>query len=201
MAELAVVIQAGGESRRMGQDKGLAPFLGKTLVERLIKRLQPAAAEIVVTTNNPESYQFLGLPLYSDLFPGTGALGGLYTALQAARQPYAAVVACDMPFASPELLETALKLLRDGGFDAVVPRSEQGLEPFHAVYRRTTCLPHILHALQAEKRRVDSWFAAVCLHQLSWDQVRQVDPSGRVFLNANTPEELAAAEAIAQREG
>ena len=201
MAKLTVVIQAGGESRRMGQDKGLVPFLGKTLIERVIERLRPAADELVVTTNNLSAYKFLGVPLYSDFISGAGALGGLYTALHAAKNQWVAVTACDMPFASPNLLWTAAERLAEGNFDVVIPRGPNGLEPFHAVYRAAACLPHILSALQAEKRRVDSWFGAVRLSQISWDEVLQIDPSGRVFLNVNTPEELAAAEEVALREG
>jgi molybdopterin-guanine dinucleotide biosynthesis protein A len=199
--KLTVAIQAGGESRRMGRDKGLVPFLGKTLVERVLQRLQPIADELIVTTNDPSAYEFLSLPLYSDLIPGAGALGGLYTALHAAGRPCVAVVACDMPFTSPKLLHAACKRLIEGQYDLVVPRSLDGLEPFHAVYRRATCLPHILNALQAGKRRVDSWFHAVRISQMAWDEVLQIDPTGRAFLNANTPEELVEAERIALEEG
>ncbi len=84
---LTVAIQAGGESRRMGQDKALLPFLGQPLIVRVIERLKLLADEILVTTNHPQAYQFLGLPLYPDQQPGRGALGGLYTALNAASHP------------------------------------------------------------------------------------------------------------------
>jgi len=200
MTKLTVVIQAGGESRRMGQDKGLAPFLGKTLVERVIARLLPAADELIITTNNPLEYKFLGFKLYSDLLQNTGALGGLYTALHAAENPLVAVAACDMPFASSKLILTARDLLVKSELDVVIPRGPNGLEPFHAVYRGSTCLPHIFAALQAQKRRVDSWFQSVRLHEMPWEEVLQIDPSGSLFLNANTPEELATAEALARGE-
>ncbi len=89
----------------MGQDKALMPFLGEPLISRLIRRLAPLADEIILTTNNPESYAFTGLRLVPDLIPGSGALGGLYTALSEATHAYAAVAACDLPFASPALFE------------------------------------------------------------------------------------------------
>ena len=101
---LTVVIQAGGESRRMGQDKALIPFLGDHLIQRVRGRVAPLADELLVTTNQPQGYRFLGLPLFPDLIPGRGALGGLYTALSAASQPLVAVVACDMPFVNAEML-------------------------------------------------------------------------------------------------
>ena len=198
---LSVVIQAGGESRRMGRDKGLAPFLGQPMIVRLAARLQPLADELLLTTNQPEAYAFLGLPLFSDLAPGMGALGGLYTALSAAVHPLAAVVACDMPFASPELLAALRDKLLDGGYDLAIPRSPAGLEPFHAVYRRETCLPHIQAALQGGKRRVDAWFGAVQVWESSPQENLRYDPHQLAFLNVNTPEELAAAEQIAVQVG
>jgi molybdopterin-guanine dinucleotide biosynthesis protein A len=193
---LSVVIQAGGESRRMGQDKGLVPFLGKPLIQRVVERLHPIAQELLVTTNHPEAYTFLGLPLYPDLIPGMGALGGLYTALSAAAFPQVAVVACDMPFASPAILAAARDQLLEGGFDLVIPRSDSGREPFHAVYRRESCLPHIQAALQAGKHRVDAWFPNVRVLELEPAQTLPYDPLELAFLNVNTPEELAAAERL-----
>jgi len=73
----SVVIQAGGESRRMGQDKALLPFLGEPLIERVINRVVPYADELLITTNNPEDYKVFNVPLFQDILPGIGALGGL----------------------------------------------------------------------------------------------------------------------------
>ena len=148
---LTVVIQAGGESRRMGQDKALLPFLGKALIRRVIERVGSLADELLVTTNRPEAYGFLNLPLVTDLIPGRGALGGLYTAMSAARKPLVAVVACDMPFASAALLAAQRDLLLATGSDAVIPQTGGGTEPFHAVYRRDACLPAIQAAIGRRK--------------------------------------------------
>ena len=56
---LTVVIQAGGMSARMGEDKALKPFLGRPLIQRVIDRLTPIADELIVTTNRPAEYEFL----------------------------------------------------------------------------------------------------------------------------------------------
>jgi molybdopterin-guanine dinucleotide biosynthesis protein A len=194
---LCVAIQAGGESRRMGQDKALVPFLGRPLIQRVIDRLAPIADEFIVTTNRPEDYQFLGLPLFPDLAPGRGALGGLYTALSAASQPLVAVVACDMPFVCADLLAALRDDLRATDIDLAIPRPQGGLEPFHAVYRRGTCLPHIRTALEGDKWRVDAWFARVRIRYLDQPELLAFDPDLLCFSNVNTPEELSAAEQLA----
>jgi molybdenum cofactor guanylyltransferase len=195
---LSVVIQAGGQSRRMGRDKGLLPFLGQPLIQRLVERLSPIAAEVLVTTNHPQDYAFLGLRLVEDLLPGRGALGGLYTALSAARFPLVAVVACDLPFASPALLEDAAQLLVESNVDVVVPRSPSGLEPLHAVYRRETCLPVVKAALEAGQLKLIDWFPQVRLLERSAGEIAALDPSGLAFFNINTPQDLLQAERLAE---
>jgi molybdopterin-guanine dinucleotide biosynthesis protein A len=197
---LSLVIQAGGESKRMGADKALLPFLGKPLILRPLNRLASLANEILVTSNDPERYRFLGLTPISDLYTGLGALSGLYTALSAATYPYVAVVACDMPFASLELFAYELVLLHEAGVDAVIPCSASGTEPFHAVYRGETCLPYIQSALQANARRVDAWFAQAQIRYLTPEEVQPYDTEGLAFFNINTPEDLQQAEMIARQE-
>jgi molybdopterin-guanine dinucleotide biosynthesis protein A len=194
---LTIVIQAGGESRRMGQDKALLPFLGQPLIRRVMERVLPLADEILVTTNRPEEYQFLGVPLLPDLLPGRGALGGLYTALRAAGQPQVAVLACDMPFINPSLLQAQRGLLDVEGVDLVIPQLEAGLEPFHAVYCRGTCLPAVEWAIAADKWRVDSWFSRVNARRMLPEEIRLHDPELRSFFNINTPEDLAQALRVA----
>src|SRR5689334_15141580 len=147
---LTVVIQAGGESSRMGEDKALKPFLGRPLIERVIERMVPIAGDVIVTTNRPDEYAFLNHRLIPDLQPGRGALGGLHTAIASANTPLVAVVACDMPFASLQLIESAASTLVEEDVDLVIAKTEEGYEPFHAVYRRDPCLMAIESAIKAD---------------------------------------------------
>ncbi len=203
----SLVIQAGGKSERMGEDKALKPFLGRPLIQRVIERLAPLADEILVTTNRPEDYAFLtdskvsrlwNPRLVSDLAPGRGPLGGLYTAVASATLPIVAVVACDMPFASATLLETATRLLVEEEADVVIPKTDEGYEPFHAVYRRAACLPAIRAAIETDLWKVIAWFPSVRVRELTSAEIAAADPSGLCFWNVNTPEEFAEAERLAR---
>ena len=194
---LTITIQAGGQSSRMGEDKALKTFLGRPLIQRVAERLAPIADEIIVTTNRPEAYTFLDLRLTSDLKPGRGALGGLYTAIASATHPIVAVVACDMPFASPTLIEAMSKLLVEEEADVVIAKGEEGYEPLHAVYRRDACLPAIETAIEADQWKVVAWFPAVKVRVLTPEEIKSLDPSGLAFWNVNTPEEFAKAEELA----
>ena len=195
---LTVCIQAGGQSSRMGEDKALKTFLGHPLIQRVVERLSPIANELIVTTNRPDDYRFLDLPLFSDLKPDRGALGGLYTAIASASNPMVAVVACDMPFASATLLEAGTRLMVDEEADVVIAKSEDGFEPLHAVYRRETCLLAIEAAIEADQWKVVAWFPQVKVRVLTSEEIKRHDPSGLAFWNVNTPEEFSKAEEIAK---
>jgi molybdopterin-guanine dinucleotide biosynthesis protein A len=209
---LTVCIQAGGESSRMGEDKALKTFLERPLIQRVIDRLSSIADEVIVTTNHPDDYAFLttstrpvgqslhGVPLSlrADLKPGRGALGGLYTAIASAKNPIVAVVACDMPFASATLLEAETSLLLEEGVDVVIPKSKDGYEPLHAVYRRKTCLPAIESAIEADQWKVIAWFPQVKVRVLTSDEIKRYDLLGLAFWNVNTPEEFSKAEEMAK---
>lgn len=192
---LTLAIQAGGQSRRMGQDKALLPFGGRPLIAHILGRLGPLAEQVLVTTNRPRQLAFLGVPGYPDLWPGHGALSGLYTALRYATTPLVAVVACDMPFASPALFRRAWARLHEAPeAAAAVPRTARGWEPFHGVYRRAACLPTLEAALQAGERRVQAWLA-----RLPTLLAVEVPPAEEKALwNLNTPEDYRRALEMAE---
>lgn len=198
---VTVVIQAGGESRRMGRSKATVPFAGRPLICRLVERLAPVADDLVITTNEPENLAFLhsaypqlGIQLVRDVFDYRGALPGLYTALKAARNPYVAVVACDMVFASSSLVAAEALALNESGADAVVPVNKHGYEPFHAIYRRAACLPAIRTALDRGEKRAQGFFDQVDVLEFPQSKVLEAEPMGGCFINANTPDELRALE-------
>ena len=204
---MTVTIQAGGESKRMGRSKATVPFCGKPLISRMVERLLPAADELVITTNEPENLQFLldefprvPLRLVRDDYDCRGALPGLATAFNAASNPLVAIVACDMVFASPRLLAAEYDRIQACEADACVPCNTHGFEPFHAVYRRDTCLAAARKLVDKGNRRAQDLFDEVELELFSQQEVLEAEPRGRCFINANTPEELAEVEAIV-REG
>lgn len=198
---VTVVIQAGGESRRMGRSKATVPFAGRPLICRLIERLAPVADDLVITTNEPENLVFLhsmfpqyNIQLVCDEFNYRGALPGLYTALQAARNPYVAVVACDMVFASSSLVVAEALAMKESDADVVVPVNKHGYEPFHAMYKRMACLPAVRAALAKGDKRAQSFFGDVNVLEFPQSKVLEAEPMGGCFINANTPEELHALE-------
>lgn len=205
--ELTVVIQAGGESKRMGRSKATVSFAGQPLIMRMIERLGPVADELIITTNEGPKLEFLkdaypeyNIKLVPDAFDQRGALLGLYTALDSASNPFVAVIACDMVFASASLvLAEAFEMCRTG-VDVVVPANQHGYEPFHAVYRKATCIGPVKEAIARGEKRAQTFFDQVLIYEFGQDCVLEVEPKGRCFINVNTPTELAEMEAFAIEE-
>lgn len=204
---LSVAVLAGGKSSRMGVDKAFVQVRGRPLIEDLLQDLAGLGAEAFIVTNQPDPYRYLGVPLFGDVQPDQGALGGLYSALHHSTQPRTLCVACDMPFVVRPLLEHLAAL--SAGFDAVVPRLPPAggaadgrleAEPFRAVYARAACLAPIRAALQAGRLRVISFFPDVRVRFVDPAELERFDPQHRSFFNVNTPEDLEQARRLAQAE-
>ena len=204
LPKLTVAVQAGGESRRMGRSKATVPFGGRPLLCRLVERVYPVADEILITTNEPQNLGFLQtmpeghkVRLERDICDCRGSLTGLYTALVKSTFDYVAVCACDMLDVSHELFAAELQRAVEGDYDIVVPVNDQGFEPFHAVYKRDTCLAAVEKALDEGKKSMKSVVTSpdlkVCHYGMR--EVYEIVPDGGCFANCNTPDELARAEA------
>ena len=193
---LSVAVLTGGRSRRMGTDKALLPFEGYTLLERVLAIGHELSDDCFVVGLR-EEYRRFGAPVVADTYPGAGALGGIATALAAARHDFTLVVACDMPLLSGPLLRAMAAEPRD--YDVLIPslpaeRSSQGagetLETLHAIYARR-CLDPIVKRLRAGQHKVIGFFGDVTVRKLDEIWLRRFDPFLLSVLNANTPEELA----------
>ena len=192
------VVLAGGMSRRLGRNKALEPIGGQPLICRVTERLAQVAEELVVVVNEAERATVLPLPpgakVTVDRYPGKGSLGGLFTGLSAAAQPWAVMVACDMPFLSVALLRHMLSLRE--GHDAVVPVVEERPEPLHALYS-ARCLPFMERRLQADDLKIARFFDEVRVRYVPEEELRQLDPELHSFFNINTQEDVDRAMALA----
>jgi molybdopterin-guanine dinucleotide biosynthesis protein A len=202
---LSLLILAGGKSTRMGQDKAWLMLDGRPLVMRVIDRVLPLVDEVVVSTNQPDLFDAwlpnLTLPActVADRYRGAGPLAGLHAGLLAARCDLVLALATDMPFVNPALIGYLTELATGTDVDAIVPQIPSpvtgliGLEPLHAVYRKS-CLPAIEGCLTADQRRVVSFLDRVRLRVVSPEEVRLYDPLFRSFANVNTPQDWSDAQ-------
>lgn len=192
-AARAIAVQAGGASSRMGQDKALIPLAGQPVIQHVLESVQSLADRIIITTNKPDDYRFLELPLFQDQNPVAGALEGLRTALQASQAQRTLVVACDMPFLQRGLLEYLFQQAAQA--DVTIPRWNDRLQPLCAVYSQN-CLQAVEASLAAGDKRMISFHDQVNVRVLDADEVARFDSQGLSFFNLNTPEDVATAESM-----
>jgi molybdopterin-guanine dinucleotide biosynthesis protein A len=173
-------VLSGGQSSRMGRDKGLLPYGGRTLVEEICRRVAAAAGNVTII-GPAERYGHLAIPVVEDLVPRAGPLGGLYTVLKTTSADWNLVVACDMPGVEIGFLEKILAAARQTDRLAVVPHSSQGWEPLCAVYHRRL-LAEVRRALDHKLLKMQDFVASISAEP--W-------PVSNLALlrNINTPED------------
>ncbi len=123
---------------RLGREKVLEVIGASNLLQRVVSQLRSFNSDIIVVIASGKSVpQLAGYPRFkivTDTYPGKGALGGIYTGLAASNSRYNLVVAGDMPFLNQALLRYMVQV--SPGFDLVVPRVGELVEPLHAVYSK-----------------------------------------------------------------
>lgn len=198
------VLLAGGLARRMGGgDKGLKRVGGETIIARVIDRLRPQCAGLILNANgDPARLAFLGLPIVPDDVPGfAGPLAGVLAALDwAARERPDIGWVVSAPTDGPFLPRDLVARLHEARAAADVPLAcaRSGGQPHPPIGLWPVALRSDLrHALVVEnERKIDRWTARHGVAHADW-AVDPVDP----FFNANSPEDLAEAEAVIHRLG
>ena len=181
------VILLGGKSSRYGSNKAFVEIEGVRLVERVARVMKSIFVRVLLSTNTPEEYAYLQLPMVEDLVKGFGPMGGIYTGLMTMSDEAGFFVACDMPFLNERLIRHMLDVR--GDFDVVVPRMDWMLEPLHALYTKQ-CLPTIREAIGRDEHQILKCFPELRLRYVDEEELRLWDPELRSFFNINKPEDL-----------
>ena len=196
--DITGIVLAGGAGRRMGAPKPLLPLGGRALIEHVAAALDPLVARVIVVANDPASFAFLGLPAVPDAEPGRGPLMGLYSGLLACETPHALAVACDAPFLAPALLEALVARRRPDAL--TLPETADGPQPMPGVYPAALA-PALAALLDAGRAAMRDLVAASPVELLPKEEVRALDPEGHTFMDLDTPEDLAAAQAMLEGRG
>ncbi|MDH3754286.1 MAG: molybdenum cofactor guanylyltransferase, partial [Acidimicrobiia bacterium] len=129
-------VLCGGASTRFGTDKAFATVGDRLLIETALAALHEAgAAEVFVVGGDQERIRDLGADFVGDAWPGEGPLGGLITALEHAREPTVAVLACDHPATGAPAVRSIVGAI--GRADAAIPVVAGKRQVLHSAWRRT----------------------------------------------------------------
>lgn len=189
------VLLAGGNSRRMGEDKRYLVVGEQTLLERGLAVLRSIFQEVLVVIAQDSLPLNVDARVVRDLVPDCGSLGGLYTGLTQATTPYIFVVACDMPFLDPAVITQFTS--RRASADIVMAKLAARLHPMHALYGKG-CLPVLEQMIRARQLKIQEMLShpSLRVQYVTEADLLTIDPSGRSFHNVNTPADLEVARSL-----
>lgn len=228
MSSIEAFILAGGLSRRMGADKARLRIGEQTFTERIASALDPIAkGRIAIVggdhTREETSSIICDLRVIEDVYGREvssdkkvssdkardkgdlrSPLIGIHAALTHADARWVAIVACDLPFVSGELLTRLASLREDSegvgtakflrAFDAVVPIQADGrAQPLCALYRRESCLPQITTLLDAGELSARALLNRIHTRFVSFEELADLEDAKHLFTNVNTPAEYKKA--------
>jgi molybdenum cofactor guanylyltransferase len=182
--DIEAVILAGGKSERMGTDKGLVHLHGKPMIAYSIDLLLSLKIPFRIGSHI-EAYRQFGCEMLSDLLPGLGPMGGLYTALRTCSASRLLLLSCDSPFISEELISRLLK--GSGQRNISVASSGEKLYPLCAIYP-VTIFPHVQNCIESGNLRMKSLVECLPHRLVDMDELLAENPD--MLLNFNTRSEI-----------
>jgi molybdopterin-guanine dinucleotide biosynthesis protein A len=201
--DLDAFVLVGGRSSRLGQDKALVELEGVKLAERAAATLSEALSPRSVSLVAANEEQFgtgtfkPSLRRISDIYPGKGATGALHVAVSSAATEWAAVLACDLPFVTTELIRRlAATISKD--VDAVVPVQADGrIQPLCAFYRAANCREYLEEVLgRTELPPLAAITQSLRTCSIGHDEISDMPGSEHFFLNINTADDLKVARRL-----
>ena len=184
------LILAGGENRRFLFHKGLAEIYGKRIIEITSSILRKHFDKVWLSTNNPELFFYLGLPMVGDIINFRGPMTGIFSALVCTGAPEVFVTACDMPFISAEVIDIIKNSYK--GQAAVIPVFHGNPQPLLGVYSNK--IKDLMEdRINGKVRAMRDLLEDIDVYYIQEQEVLRVDPEGKSFVNINTKEDLQRA--------
>lgn len=183
---LCAVILAGGKSRRMGRDKLMLPYGGKTMLEAAVERFSQAFDRVYISVASQSSYPGISAERVVDIFPNCGPMGGLHAALSVCPGEGVFLAAADLPFSSPEAAKKIIALC--GASDAAMLVDGRGrCEPTFAYYKKTL-LPAAEKLLEDKNYRMTALFDSGSVRKIQYGELGELW-SEKILDNINFPED------------
>ncbi|HBO85074.1 MAG TPA: hypothetical protein DD641_08960 [Deltaproteobacteria bacterium] len=196
-------ILAGGENQRIPLLKGHIEINGEKIIDSSVNLMKRLFGRAVISTNTPELYFYCGVPMIGDIINQRGPLTGIFSALLNIKDDAIFVVACDMPFLNDQLMNYMVDKYRDKNcvisepitsgseitqWDAVIPVFKGKPQPLFGIYSKNI-LGIIEERLNKGLKRLKDLLTEINVLYIKEEEVRQIDPEGRSFLNINTMED------------
>ena len=177
-------------------NKALLKIDGKAIIERIAEVINPMFSEVLLVTNSPNDFKSLGSRSVGDVVSTHGSLTGIYSGLVQSETYHSFFFACDMAFIKPDLVRFMIG--ESQGYDVIIPRGKDGLEPLHSIYSKD-CISHIEGQLQQDDLKILDFFPQIRLKIIEEPTISRFDPGQIGFFNINTKSDYERALRIGGR--
>ncbi|MDX2247003.1 MAG: molybdenum cofactor guanylyltransferase [Bacteroidia bacterium] len=183
MSDLTGLILAGGQSRRMGFDKGQIVFRGLPLRVFAYEQVKKAGVgEVFISCREDQISELEGFPVVVDIFPDSGPLGAILSAFEKKPQSAWLVLACDMPLVRVETLQRLISS-RNPTQQATAFSDETGrLQPLVSIWE-PSILPTVKSVFFTQNRSPRRVLELSDIHPI-------ISGNPDEFANLNDPESL-----------
>src|SRR5699024_6470535 len=185
------VILSGGKSSRMGTTKAFLELDGKPAITHIADELKKTSQHVMVITNEPADYQFLGLELYRDRYTNMGPLAGIETAIYHIDADVYIFSACDMPYIHPDVYQYLMRSLNYD--DAHIPIYTDRMHPLSGIYTKNV-LPQIQILLDNDQRKIRALFDHITVNYVSDYNGIPKHVLDKHFFNMNNPDQYEMAK-------
>lgn len=187
-------ILCGGKSRRMGFDKSEIMIDDKLLIEHIAETLEEVFEEVIFITDDVRKYEHLKYPVYEDILPEKGPMGGIFTALNYAFSEFVFVTACDMPIVHSDFIRHMMKLIEKPEEGAASWKNGY-IETLYAFYSKSM-IERIELLLSREQFKLLDLIQSSKMHLIEEEEVLELCGDVDVFINLNKKNDLALLKEI-----
>jgi molybdenum cofactor guanylyltransferase len=182
------IILCGGQSKRMGVNKGLLKLGDLTITEHVINALNPICGEIILSVNN-QDFDFLPYRKVIDKIHGKGPISGFYSSLSESNTDENIIISCDTPFITDYFLN--LLLSNSNGFEIVLPVYNSWVQAMTGYFKKS-----ILPVIQSQMRKGN--FVPINIFEKCNINLLQVNnknckDADKIFFNINSQEDYQKA--------
>lgn len=188
LQDCTAIILTGGASTRMGCDKANVLLGEQTLLQHVVAAMQQTFPHLILSVREPRPE--FDIPQVCDIPNVSGPLAGILAAWPQLNTPWAFIVACDMPYLSPELIAT-LARYRDT-YQAVVAVAQGHAQPLAAFYRHDVGQVLHRHLSKGGKPSLRAVFGQLAIRYVAEHEWSSF--TSHSFVDLDTPQDLSDAK-------
>jgi len=190
-SDIIAFILSGGKSSRIGTNKALLQIEGKPLIQRLVELLDPIFSEVVISSNEPDLYNFTGKKIVQDIYSARGPLAGIHSILKFTNIKMNFIISCDLPLISTQLINYIVNY--ETMKDIILPVADGRIQQTCGLYSKN--ILNEVEKLLIESNQKNSKLKGSIYELMDRvpTEIVEVDKfdfySPDLFLNINTPED------------